>query len=103
MQIVNINFVFFLLSSFLGIIALFSGAWIVLRSFFGFRSEITRSMNMDLEIIRVSKVYKPKEETPKADAWKEEIGAMEQFLGTLSAMKEKKGIWHRFLYGDPYV
>ena len=100
---INLNLIFFLLSVFLGIIALFSGAWIIVRSFFGFRTEITRSMNMDLEIIRVSKTYAPKEEAVKADAWKDEIGAMEQFLSTLSAMKEKKGIWHRFLYGDPYV
>ncbi|MEK7598412.1 MAG: DUF87 domain-containing protein [Patescibacteria group bacterium] len=99
----NLNYLFSFLAFSLGFISLISGLAVVARSFLGFRSEINRSMNMDLEIIRVSKAFKPKEETVKADEWKEEIGAMEQFLSSLSNMKEKKGLWHKFIYDDPYV
>src|SRR5665647_326686 len=99
----DLNYLFSFLAFSLGFISLISGLAVVVRSFFGFRSEINRSMNMDLEIIRVSKVFKPKDETVKADDWKEEIGAMEQFLSSLSNMKEKKGLWHKFIYDDPYI
>jgi len=103
MLVTDINYIFSFLTFFLGSVTFLSGIYIITRSFFNFRLEINRSMNMDLEIIRVSKVVKPREETTKQDAWKEEIGSMEQFLGTLSTLKEKKGILHSFLYGDPYI
>ncbi len=95
--------IFFLLASILGFVSLFSGAWLVARSFFGFRAHINRSLNMNLDIIRVSKASKPQDEQKKQDVWKEEIGAMEQLLASLAALKEKKGLLHRLLYDSPYV
>lgn len=81
-----------------------SGLWLVFRSFTGFRAQINQAMNMDLEIIRVSKGVKPKEETGgKQEVWKEEIGAMEQLLTSFSTIKEKKGIWHRLIYDNPHI
>jgi hypothetical protein len=83
----------FLLSVILfGLTALLSGLLLVLRSFFNFRINIHRSMNMDLEIIRVSKIIHPKEEQEKQEFWKEEIGAMEQLLTSLAGLKNT-GAW----------
>jgi len=58
---------------------------------------------MNLEIIRVSKVLKAREENEKQEAWKEEIGAMEQLLSSLSTLRENKGFFHKMIYGDPYL
>ena len=41
-----------------GFAALVSGAWLVISSFLGFRAQINQSMNLDLDIIRVSKPEK---------------------------------------------
>jgi len=86
-------------------ITLLSGAWLVVRSFFGFRGQISRSVNMDLEMVRVTKIYKDKNEFANTDkeAWKQEIGAMEQLLASLANLKEKQTIGRHFLYGDPYL
>ncbi|HEX8973919.1 MAG TPA: TraM recognition domain-containing protein [Patescibacteria group bacterium] len=85
-------------------IAFSSGLFLVIRSFLNFRAQINRSMNMDLEIVRVTKVFKEKSETVgDTEKWKEEIGAMEQLLTTLSSMKEKKSLIGHFLYSEPYL
>jgi hypothetical protein len=85
--------------------SLISGALLVARSYLAFRSQINQSMNLDLEIIRVSKNENPDSaEGRKAnEVWKEEIGAMEQLLTALSAMKDARGIISRLLYGSPCV
>lgn len=87
-------------------VAIVSGALWVARSFFRFRAEINYSMNMDLEIIRVSKV---EERNPSAqsreggEGWKEEIGSMEQLLVTLSSLKINKSFLSSMFYSPPYV
>lgn len=88
-----------------GFIAIASGISFIASSFFAFRSQINQSMNLDLEIIRVSKTAKNEEiEGKKAqDAWKEEIGAMEQLLTSLSSVKDTRGMLARLMYGSPCV
>ena len=88
-----------------GTISLVSGAWVVFRSFFGFRAQINRSMNLDLDVIRVSKVVKPKEDNAnnREEVWKEEIGAMEQLLASLNSLREKKNFFYKLLYDEPYI
>lgn len=87
-----------------GFLTLISSALLVAGSFLNFRSEVNASMNMDLEIIRVSKVEKTEnsEGVKKSnEAWREEIGAMEQLFTALSSLKDTSGIWNRLLYGSP--
>jgi hypothetical protein len=86
-----------------GLTVLLSGLLLVSRSFLNFRINIHRSMNMDLEIIRVSKINRPKEEQEKQEFWKEEIGAMEQLLTSLSGLKETSGWWKQLIYGQPHI
>ena len=101
----NVDILIYWLLAISGITALLTGMWLIIRSFLLFRSHINRSLNMDLEIVRVSKTSKSPEKEGKtqAELWKEEIGAMEQLLTSLSTMKEKKGILHRILYDTPVV
>ena len=103
MNNLDLNLILFFLVIILGVLSAVSGAWLVVRSFVDFRAQLNRSLNMDLEIIRVSKVVKPRDESDRQDAWKEEIGAMEQLLASLALMKDKKSLWHRFLYDVPYI
>lgn len=93
------------LTSLLGFIVFASGALLIFKSIFGFRAQINRAVNMDLEIVRVSKIFKKKEEKAQStkEQWQEEIGAMEQLLTTLSGIREKKSPLTSFLYGQPYL
>ncbi len=85
--------------------AFFSGLFLVVKSFLNYRAQINRSMNMDLEIVRVTKIFKDKNEATSSnpEAWKEEIGAMEQLFTTLSNINEKKSFLDRLLYSEPYI
>ena len=101
---VNFNIILVPLAGLLSLVALTSGVFLVLRSFLGFRGQLNRSMNMDLEIIRVTKDTK-EEMTSQQDPerWKSEIGAMEQFLTTLAHTREHVPILKRLFYGQPIM
>lgn len=95
----NLLFVFLVIA--FGAVSFVSGVFLILQSFFTFRAQINRSVNMDVEIIRVAKITR--REGEKTVEWKEEIGAMEQLLTTLSNFREKKSFLRGLLYGDPYI
>jgi len=102
----DLNLILFVLVLILGTLSLVSGFIWVLGGFFTFRSQINRSVALDLEIVRVSKIFKKKEEQARGGdqaEWKNEIGAMEQLLTTLTNIREKKSWWHRFLYDEPGI
>jgi hypothetical protein len=104
MDTLDLNFFLTPLLWFFSIATFGSGIFLVLRSFLNFRAQINRSMNMDLEVVRVTKIFKEKnEQISDNQAWKEEIGAMEQLLVTLASIKEKKTLWGHFLYSEPYL
>ena len=105
MSAVDLNVFLVPLAYLFSAIALFSGVFLVVRSFLNYRAQINRSMNMDLEIVRVTKIFKDKNEATSSnpEAWKEEIGAMEQLLTTLSSVHEKQTILGSFLYSEPYI
>ncbi|KKP97585.1 MAG: hypothetical protein UR99_C0009G0017 [Candidatus Moranbacteria bacterium GW2011_GWD2_36_12] len=104
MNILDLNVILIPLLWVFATLTLLSGFFLVLRSFLNYRAQINRSMNMDLEVVRVTKIFKERNERAgEAEAWKEEIGAMEQLLTTLSNIKEKKSIVGHFLYSEPYI
>ena len=82
-----------------------SGASLIFKGFFVFRARINRAMNMDLEIVKVSKVSdrESREGKKTAEEWKEEIGAMEQLLTSLSTVKESGKIFGGFFYDPPHI
>lgn len=82
---------------------LLSGLFLVVRSFFRFRFELNRSLNMDLVMLKISKVNKKKDEITKSDEWREEIGSMEQLLASLSNLKGNLSWMQRILYHAPQV
>ncbi len=88
----------------LGLIVFLSGVLLIFKSIFGFRAQVNRAVNMDLEIVRVSKIFKKKEEKAQStkEQWQEEIGAMEQLLAALSGIREKNQPWRAF-YTDSRI
>jgi hypothetical protein len=104
-MIFDFNLILIPLAGFLSILSFVSGVYLVIHSFFGFRAQISRSVNMDLEIVRVSKLFKKKEELAQGEkvGWKEEIGAMEQLLVTLGNIRENKSFLFRLLYDSPSI
>ncbi|KKQ53622.1 MAG: hypothetical protein US70_C0001G0026 [Parcubacteria group bacterium GW2011_GWD2_38_11] len=104
MNTLDLNVILIPLLWVFGTLTLLSGAFLIVRSFLNYRAQINRSMNMDLEVVRVTKIFKERgERNENGEAWKEEIGAMEQLLTTLSNIKEKKSLWAHFLYSEPYM
>ncbi|MDO8566006.1 MAG: TraM recognition domain-containing protein [Candidatus Moranbacteria bacterium] len=84
--------------------ALMSGTFLVVRSFLRFRYQVNQSVNMDLEMIRVTRKEAPEGEQQKtAEAWKEEIFAMEQLLSSLTVLKLKGGFFKKWFFDTPTI
>ncbi|MFZ2193024.1 MAG: TraM recognition domain-containing protein [Candidatus Moraniibacteriota bacterium] len=87
-----------------GILTFISGIWMIISSFLGFRAQINQSMNLDLDVIRVSKLNKSEEEKSKdGESWKGEIGAMEQMLTAFSSIKDTHSFFKKLMYGSPCI
>ena len=83
--------------------ALSSGGFLVIRSFLRFRYQVNQSVNMDLEMIRVTRKQTEAGREQGAEAWKEEILAMEQLLSSLTALKPKGNILKRMFFDTPTI
>ena len=102
----NVDFLLITLIVFSGTVAVFSGLYLVLRSFLRFRAQVNYSMNTDLEVVKVAKNDKREKNSSgnnQGDSWKEEIGSMEQLLMTLARIKRKKPFWWGLFYDNPCV
>jgi len=98
-----INYIFLLVAIILAAISFFSGLYVIVYNFILFRVRINRALNMDLAVMRISKIEKPKENQEKQDEWKEEIGVMEQLLVSFSTLKSENGLFFGLLYGKPHI
>ena len=58
-----------------GILAIFSGGFLIIRSILRFRIAVSQSMQMDLEVVKVSRIKRSQEaqQNQSADAWREQI------------------------------
>jgi type IV secretory pathway TraG/TraD family ATPase VirD4 len=100
----DLNLILYPLLAALSLMTFVSGAYLLARSFFTFRAQINYSMNMDLEIIKVTKkVFGKGESQESGEKWKEEIGAMEQLLSTLANIKKNGSFFSGIFYDSPYI
>lgn len=86
----------------LGLITLTTGIFLVVRGYYRFRYQINSSVNLDLEVIQVTN-KRAGEEPKSADAWKEEILAMEELITSLSRMKFNRGFWKELIMDQPSI
>ncbi|MFZ2299872.1 MAG: DUF87 domain-containing protein [Candidatus Moraniibacteriota bacterium] len=84
-------------------VAIASGSFLVIRSFLRFRYQVNQSVNMDLEMVRVTRKQAPEGQEQKAEAWKEEIFAMEQLLSSLTALKPKGNVLKKLFFDTPTI
>ena len=100
----DLNTIFLFATACLGSVTLVTGIMVLLRAWVGIRYEINRSLNTDLEMIKLVRPKQSRDDAPKRpDEWKEEIGAMEQLLGSLSHFKVSIPWYKRFLYEPPSI
>ncbi|HUD08838.1 MAG TPA: DUF87 domain-containing protein, partial [Candidatus Saccharimonadales bacterium] len=106
MDAYSLNLILYPLAGLAALVCFVSGALLVFKSFVGFRGIITRSLNMDLDVVKVSRPMKREaqggeQQHPKSE--KELISVMEHLFASLGNIKEKSNIWHRIIYGDAVV
>ncbi len=99
-----VDLIFIVLIIVLALISVGTGVSLIFKSIFGYRVIINRSMNEDLEVIRVAQ-NKNRNDVgmQNPEKWKEEIGVMEQLLTSLAQLKDKKLSWKSFFYGKPTI
>jgi hypothetical protein len=103
MEGLNLNSILVPLSWLFASVALVSGTFLIIRSFLRFRYQVNQSVNMDLEVIQVTRKKIQEGREQNAEAWKEEILAMEQLLSSLTALKPKGNILKRMFFDTPTI
>ena len=66
---IDLNAILIPLSWLFGTLALVFGVALVIRSFFRFRAQVSQSIQMDLEVIKVMKKPTDPNESAKNEAW----------------------------------
>ena len=97
------NVVLFPLTYLFAFFTLTSGAFLVVRSFFRFRYQVNQSLNMDLEVIKVMRKRENENQTAGAEAWKDEILAMEQLLASLASLKPLGNFFKKLFFEAPNI
>lgn len=101
----DLNSILLPLIAFFGSLSLVSGGFLIIRSMLRFRIAVSQSMNADLEVVKVSRPQQAASETQghAAEAWRDEIVAMEQLLSSIATLKWKMSSWKHFFYQAPNI
>lgn len=103
MEGMDLNVILEPLAVLFGFVALLSGIFLVVRSFLRFRYQVNQSLNMDVEMVKVIRQKAPEGQSQNAEAWREEILAMEQLLASLSTLKPLGGFFKKFFFQAPNI
>lgn len=100
-----INAVLIFLALILTAVNIATGGMLVARSFLGFRSQVRDSLGMRVAAVRLRRadVRRKEDGSAQPDAWKAEIAAMEELLGSLTATHKAPSWPARLLYEPPVV
>src|SRR4030042_3189577 len=106
MDTYNLNLILYPLAILAAVVSFACAFLMIFKSFVSFRGQITRSLNMDIDIVKVSRPLKREsqggeQQQPKSE--KELISVMEHLFASLGNIKEKYGFFHRLIYGDAVV
>lgn len=99
----DLNIVLVPLASLFAFVALLSGGFLVVRSFLRFRYQVNQSLNMDLEVIQVTRKKVEQNQQNNAEAWKDEILAMEQLLASLTMLKPLGNFFKKLFFETPSI
>lgn len=99
----SIDLIFSIVVVLLAIITILSGGLFVLRSFLKHRENVNDAMNENVDVIRVMYGNNNNNDTKGEEAWKDEVGAMEQLLTTLTRLQTEVNIIKDVFYGKPKI
>jgi len=99
----DLNILLVPLSAVFGFVAFLSGGFLVVRSFLRFRYQVNQSLNMDLEVIRVLRKKEGEGQAQNAEAWRDEILAMEQLLTSLSTLRPTGSFLKKLFFETPNI
>ncbi len=86
-----------------GVLAFMSGIFLAIKAFLLLRLEVSQSLNLDLEIVQVSKKKIAEGGQRSPDEWREEVRAMEQLLTSLASLKRHFSWWKRIFFEPPHI
>lgn len=88
----------------LALVSLITGILLIVKSIFEYRTLLNRSMNEDIEMIRVEQ-QRDKEQALQSnpEIWKEEIGKMEQLYTSFARLRDRKATVSVLLFGKPTI
>ncbi len=106
MDVYNLNLILYPLALLAAAVSFASAFFMLYRSFASFRGQITRSLNMSLDVVKVSRPFKREsqggeQQQPKTE--KEIISVMEHLFASLGNIREKTNFFHRLVYGDAVI
>ncbi len=97
------NIILVPLAALFSFLSLTSGLFLVVRSFIRFRYQVSQSLNMDLEVIKVMHQKEGENQPQNAESWRDEILGMEQFLTSLSTIRPSGGFWRQLFFSAPNI
>lgn len=103
MNTFNLNTLLIPLAYVLSATTFLSGLFLIIRSFLKFRAQISSSINMDIELVRVTKKKVEPGETGGNEKWKEEVMMMEKLYSAIASFKQKVSSWKMLIYETPSV
>lgn len=99
----DLNVVLVPLAYLSGALAFFSGIFLAVKAFLLVRFEVSQSLNLDLEVVQVSKKKAVEGGQRGPDEWREEIRAMEQLLTSLASLKRHFPWWKHIFFEPPHI
>lgn len=99
----DLNTVLIPLAAVSGIVAAVSGIWLAIKSLLLARFEIAQSLNLDLEVVQVSRKKGTEGVSRNPEEWKEEIRAMEQLLSSLASLRRHIPFWKKLFFAPPHI
>ncbi len=99
----DLNVVLVPLAYLSGALAFVSGGFLLVKAFLLVRFEVSQSLNLDLEVVQVSKKKLADGAQRTPEEWREEIRAMEQLLASLASLKRHFSWWKHLFFEPPHI
>jgi hypothetical protein len=99
----DFNIILVPLTWLLVLLTIITGVFLLVRGYYRFRYQINQSVNLDLEVIQVVNKKDQNTDQKAADAWREEVLAMEELITALSRMKFTNGFWKSLIIDRPSI
>ena len=98
-----LNTILITAAAILSVVSFVSGIYIIIVGLLRFRFQVNQSMQMDIEVVRVTKKKIETDESGGNDKWKEEVMMMEKLFSAIASFKQKNNPLKALFYEVPNV